>query len=208
MLTTFFTLHCGRAPHCAKEERLIVQTGTLLLPGAKIPDYSTEAFQNGKIINITLSDYRGKWLILFFYPADFTFVCPTELRDMANMYNDFREAGAEVLAISTDSVYVHRAWHEQNKDVNTVQFPMLSDRSGKLSRALGIYVEDKGYSVRASFLVDPEGKIVAYEVHDDTIGRSASELIRKLDAIIAVRSSDGSFCPAGWHSGDKLIKGR
>ncbi len=201
----FLMMNCTDIKIDPNEKKIIPLNVSPLL-GKKIPDYELDAFHNGKITNIKLSDFKGKWLILFFYPADFTFVCPTELKEMSKYYKDFRETGAEVLAISTDSVFVHQAWHKHNKDVNTVQYPMLSDRSGKLSRALGTYFEDKGCSVRASFVVDPQGKIVAYEVHDDTIGRSAEELLRKLDAIMAVRKSDGSFCPANWHEGDALIK--
>ncbi len=201
----FLLINCNGIKNDSTE-RKVVQSKAAPLLGLKIPDYELDAFHNGKITSIKLSNFKGKWLILFFYPADFTFVCPTELKEMSKYYKDFKDTDAEVLAISTDSVFVHRAWHKHNKDVNTVQYPMLSDRSGKLSRTLGIYVEDKGYSVRASFVVDPQGKIVAYEVHDDTIGRSTEELLRKLDAIIAVRKNDGSFCPANWHEGDSLIK--
>ena len=176
------------------------------LIGMKIPALELDAFHNGRITRIKLSDYRGKWLILFFYPADFTFVCPTELRELAEFYDRFKKAGAEILSVSTDSVYVHKAWHEQNEAVKMVKYPMISDRSGKLSRAMGTYVADKGLSVRASFVVDPEGRIIAYEVHDESIGRSASELLRKLQAAIAVREHEGDFCPAAWNPGDEMIK--
>lgn len=174
--------------------------------GMKIPALELDAFHNGRITRIKLSDFRGKWLILFFYPADFTFVCPTELRELAEFYDRFKKAGAEILSVSTDSVYVHKAWHEQNEAVKMVKYPMISDRSGKLSRAMGTYVADKGLSVRASFVVDPEGRIIAYEVHDESIGRSASELLRKLQAAIAVREHEGDFCPAAWNPGDEMIK--
>jgi len=173
--------------------------------GMTIPAGTFDAFYKGEITRIKLSDYRGKWLILFFYPADFTFVCPTELREMAEYYDRFRKSGAEVLAISTDSAYVHRAWHEQNGAVQKVRYPMLSDRSGALSRALGAYVADKGIAVRASFVVDPDGIIVAAELHDESIGRSAAELLRKLEAAVAVRAHEGDFCPAAWNPGDEMI---
>jgi peroxiredoxin len=176
------------------------------LIGKKVPPLELDAFHNDRITRIKLSDYRGKWLILFFYPADFTFVCPTELRELSEFYDRFKKAGAEILSVSTDSVYVHKAWHEQNEAVKMVRYPMLSDRSGKLSRALGTYVADKGLSVRASFVVDPEGKIIAYEIHDESIGRSAAELLRKLQAAIAVREHEGDFCPAAWNPGDEMIK--
>lgn len=173
--------------------------------GKYIPDMTLEAFHKDEIKTLRLSQYRGKWLILFFYPADFTFVCPTELREMAEYYPKFQKAGAEVISISTDSAYVHRAWHTHNDDVKKVTYPMASDRSGKLSRAMGAYVRDTGTAVRASFVVDPEGKIIAYEVTDDSIGRSASELLRKFEAAKAVREGDGGFCPANWHVGDEMV---
>jgi alkyl hydroperoxide reductase subunit AhpC len=173
--------------------------------GMTVPAGTFDAFYQGEITRIKLSDYRGKWLILFFYPADFSFVCPTELREMAEYYDRFRKAGAEVLAISTDSVYVHRAWHEQNEAVQQVQYPMLSDRAGTLSRALGTYVAEKGISVRASLVIDPGGIIIAAEFHDESIGRSAAELLRKLEAAVAVREHEGDFCPAAWNPGDEMI---
>ncbi len=176
------------------------------LIGMKIPALEVDAFHNGRITRIKLTDYRGKWIILFFYPADFTFVCPTELRELAEFYDRFKKAGAEILSVSTDSVYVHKAWHEQNEAVKMVKYPMISDRSGRLSRAMGTYVADQGLSVRASFVIDPEGKIIAYEIHDESIGRSASELLRKLQAAIAVREHEGDFCPAAWNPGDEMIK--
>lgn len=174
--------------------------------GKKIPDIELDAYHNKIIKRIRLADYRGKWLVLFFYPADFSYVCPTELRELASYYQKFREVDTEILSISTDSVFVHRAWHMHSDEIRKVSYPMLSDRAGKLSRALGVYVPDRGVSMRASFVVDREGTIVAYEVHDITIGRSAAELLRKLKAAQAVRESDGLLCPAGWKPGDKLIK--
>lgn len=178
------------------------------LIGTKIPDVTLDAYHAGEITKVKLSGYRGKWLVLFFYPADFTFVCPTELRELAENYDKFKSQKAEVLSVSTDSVYVHRAWHDQNEAVKTVKFPMLSDRSGRLSRALGAFAEEGGHAVRASFVADPEGRIVAYEFHDETIGRSTEELLRKLEAAVAVRESHGDFCPASWKPGRDMIKSR
>lgn len=173
--------------------------------GITVPDLELEAWQDGAIKKIRLSRYHGKWLILFFYPADFTFVCPTELKEMSEHYARFKKAGAEVISVSTDSVHVHRAWAGQHEDIKKIQYPMASDRPGKLSRALGVYDEARGLSVRASFIINPEGKIVAVEMTDDAIGRSAAELLRKLEAAVAVRESDGGFCPANWHTGDEMI---
>jgi peroxiredoxin (alkyl hydroperoxide reductase subunit C) len=174
--------------------------------GNNIPNYSFEVFYKNAIAKLSLRQYKGKWVILFFYPADFTFVCPTELKDMSDHYQQFKKAGAEVISISTDSAYVHQAWAQQHEDIKKIQFPMASDRSGKFSRMMGVYDETKGISHRASFIVDPDGKIVAMEMTDEAIGRSAADLLRKLEAAVAVRQSDGGFCPANWHSGEELIR--
>lgn len=180
-------------------------TPPFLQIGRQIPDLELEAYQTGNMKKIRLSQYRGKWLILFFYPADFTFVCPTELKDMSDHYAKFRKAGAEVVSVSTDSVFVHRAWADQHEDIKKIQYPMASDRPGKLSRMMGTYDDNKGISIRASFIINPEGRIVAVEMTDEAIGRSAAELLRKLEAAVAVRDSDGGFCPANWHTGDEMI---
>ncbi|MGQ9843371.1 MAG: peroxiredoxin [Spirochaetota bacterium] len=145
-------------------------------------------------------------MILFFYPGDFTFVCPTELKELSQFYDDFKNNNAEILSVSTDSVYVHKAWQESNDSLKDVKFPMLSDRAAALSKVLGVYDENTGEALRASFIVDPEGVVVAYEIHNPTIGRSAGELLRKLDAAIAVKKGGGGLCPASWKKGDALIK--
>ncbi|OHD64722.1 MAG: peroxiredoxin [Spirochaetes bacterium RBG_13_51_14] len=170
-----------------------------------IPEHTLEAYYGGRITRINLSDYRGKWLVLFFYPADFTFVCPTELKELADNYPEFKKVGAEIASVSTDSVYVHRAWHGQNNLVKAVTYPMLSDRSGRLCRSLGVYDEEAGTALRASFIVSPEGAIMAYEVHHDSIGRNADELLRTVSAAAAVRAGGGGSCPAGWKPGETLI---
>ncbi len=197
-----FGAGCGGAPEKAPEP---AKNAPAPIIGTKLPLMYLDAFHKGGLTTVKLASYRGKWLILFFYPADFSFVCPTELTEMSEYYDRFKKAGAEVLAISTDSALVHRAWAEHHEGIGTIRFPMLSDRAGKLSRAMGVYVDEKGTALRASFVVDPDGAIIAAELHDDSIGRSAGELLRKLEAAIAVRSSDGGFCPANWNSGEELI---
>jgi len=185
-------------------EKLPPERKTLQILGTRIPSIELSAFYKGKISRINLENYRGQWLILFFYPGDFTFVCPTELKELAEYYKEFRSMGAEVISISTDSVFAHRAWHRQNKSVKTVIFPMASDRNGKLSRALGIYNKKEGSSERGTFIINPVGEVSAFEVHNESIGRSTDELLRKLSAAIAVRGGTG-YCPAGWKQGDKMI---
>ncbi len=173
----------------------------------RAPALDLDAYHNGAMKKINLANFRGKWLVLFFYPADFTFVCPTELKELADFYPEFMKLGAEIASVSTDSAHVHRAWHSQNELVKAVTYPMLSDRNGRLSRELGVYNEDAGTAYRASFVINPDGIIVACEIHDDAIGRSAEELLRKVSAAVTV-GKGGGYCPAGWKQGDELIKPR
>lgn len=181
--------------------------------GDSIPDFELEAFHNNEVKRIKLGDYKGNWLILFFYPSDFTFICPTELEEMAQHYEEFKKLDAEVLSVSTDGVYVHKAWHDVSAAVKKITFPMVSDPSGKLARAMGVYIEPQGYefredegmALRGTFLFDPDGKLQAQEVHANNIGRSADELLRKLQAAIFVREHRGEVCPANWRPGNKTL---
>ncbi|MFH0817806.1 MAG: peroxiredoxin, partial [Candidatus Micrarchaeota archaeon] len=150
---------------------------------------------------IQLSDYRGKWVVLFFYPGDFTFVCPTELGELAEKYERFQGLGAEVISVSTDSEYVHKAWHDQSETIKKIKYPMLSDKTGKISRDYGVYIEEEGVALRGTFLIDPDGILKAYEIHDNSIGRSSAELIRKLQAAKFVRDHKGQVCPMNWSPG-------
>lgn len=174
--------------------------------GQTIPDFELQAFHNEDIKTIRLSDYRGQWLVLLFYPADFTFVCPTELEEAAGRYAEFKDLGAEVLSVSTDTVYVHKAWHDQSPAVGKIRFPMVADPTGKLCRAFGTYLEEVGLSLRGSFIIDPDGQVRAYEVHDNSIGRSTEELLRKLAAARFVLENQGEVCPASWKPGGKTLK--
>lgn len=176
------------------------------LIGSTLPEWEFNAFHKGKFSKINLKKYRGKWLILFFYPADFTFVCPTELEDMAEHYDEFKKINAEVLSFSTDTHYVHMAWHQQSPAVNKIKFPMVSDACAKLSSYLGIYLEDEGVALRGTFIIDPNGVIKSIEVNDNSIGRNATELIRKLQAAIYVHEHKGEVCPAKWKPGAKTLK--
>lgn len=176
------------------------------LIGQKIPDLELAALHENQEKKIKLAGYRGKWMIIFFYPADFTFVCPTELKQMAVLYPEFQKRNAEVFSVSTDTVYTHFAWHEQSPAIKEIKFPMLADPTGKLCRALNVYLENEGLALRGSFVVDPEGVIKAMEVHDNSIGRSAEELLRKLDAAIFVRENGGEVCPANWKPGSETLK--
>ncbi|WP_309493418.1 alkyl hydroperoxide reductase subunit C [Candidatus Hecatella orcuttiae] len=174
--------------------------------GEQIPDLEAEAFHNEETKTIKLSDYRGKWLVLVFYPADFTFICPTELEELAENYEEFKKAGAEVLSVSTDTVFVHKAWHDHSPAIQKIKFPMLADPAGRLCREFGTYIEEEGLSLRGSFIIDPDGVLRALEIHDNSIGRSAEELLRKLQAAIHVREHKGEVCPASWKPGKETLK--
>lgn len=169
--------------------------------GARLPEWSFDVYQNGKFREVNLKDFAGKWLILFFYPADFTFICPTELVEMADLYPEFQKLNCEVVSVSTDTKFVHKAWHDSSPSIAKVQFPMLADPTGALCKCLGTYIADEGISLRGSFIVDPDGVIQAYEIHANNIGRSAGELLRKLQAANFVREHGGEVCPANWKPG-------
>lgn len=176
------------------------------LVGQTLPGLEIKIFHDTKEKKVNLNDYRGKWLILFFYPADFTFVCPTELEEMAELYPEFQKLNAEILSVSTDTVFVHKAWHDHSPAIAKITYPMAADPTGTLCKMLGTYIPDEGLSLRASFIIDPEGTIKTYEINDNSIGRSGAELLRKLQAAIYVQEHDGEVCPAKWHPGDKTLR--
>lgn len=172
----------------------------------KVPDFELSAYHDGEIKKIKLSDYRGKWVVLIFYPADFTFICPTELEEAAEFYNEFKKLDAEVLSVSTDTVYVHKAWHDTSPSIKKIKYPMLADPTGKLCREFGTYLEDEGVSLRGSFVIDPDGVLRVAEINDNSLGRSTKELLRKLQAAKYVREHNGEVCPASWEPGKKTLK--
>lgn len=174
--------------------------------GKEIPDVEVEAYHEEDIKKIKLSDYRGKWLILFFYPQDFTFVCPTELEEMANKYEDFKKINTEILSVSTDTVHVHKAWHDTSELIKKIKFPMISDPRRILCELFGTYIENEGVSLRGTFIIDPEGILRAVEINDNSIGRSARELFRKLQAAQFVHEHGGKVCPASWEPGDDALE--
>lgn len=177
--------------------------------GYQVPDFELDLYHREAFRAAHLSDYRGKWVIFFFYPADFTFVCPTELEDMAENHAKFQELGAEVISVSTDTKFTHKAWHDHSPAIKKIGYPMAADPTGELASYFGVYMEegdDKGLALRGTFLVDPDGVLQAYEVHANNIGRSAAEVLRKLEAAIFVREHGGEVCPAKWRPGDKTLK--
>lgn len=178
----------------------------ITLINSKVPDFKVQAYHNDKFLTVSQNDLKGKWSIFFFYPADFTFVCPTELGDMADKYAQFKELGVEVYSVSTDTHFTHKAWHDASDTIKKIQFPMLADPTGHLSRAFGVHIEEEGLAYRGTFLVNPEGKIKLAEVNDNGIGRNADELFRKVQAAQYVASHDGEVCPAKWTPGEKTLK--
>jgi len=172
----------------------------------KAPDFTEDAYVGGEIRKISLKDYSGKWVILFFYPADFTFVCPTELGELAAHYEEIKSLGAEVISVSVDTPFVHLAWHDNSSTIKRIKYPMLGDVARRVCKAYGTLIEEEGLSLRATFIIDPEGKIKAFEFHDNSIGRSVGELLRKLQAAIYVEEHKGEACPMNWAPGGKTLK--
>ena len=177
-----------------------------LMVGDTVPDKTEfQIFHKGEIQETTIASFRGKWLILFFYPGDFTFVCPTELGELAGIYNEFQKEGVEIVSMSTDTVFSHKMWHETSPIIKTVPFPMGSDHRHIFVNMFRVYCEEDGLAYRASVIVDPKGVIRAMEVHDNSIGRSSAELLRKVKAAKYVQEHSGKVCPASWQEGDEAL---
>ncbi|MGQ8367022.1 alkyl hydroperoxide reductase subunit C [Glaciecola sp. 1036] len=170
-----------------------------------IPDFSVEAFHDGDFKTITSDDVKGKWSIFLFYPADFTFVCPTELEDMQKVYAELKALDVEVYGVSTDSHFVHKAWHDSSPAIGTLTYPMLADNIFTLSRGFDVLIEEEGRALRGTFLANPEGVIKVAEIHDLGIGRSAKDMLRKVKAAQYVANNDGEVCPAAWEEGQKTL---
>ena len=172
------------------------------------PDFEEDALVKGKIEKVRLTDYKGKWVILFFYPADFTFVCPTELGELANHYDKIKKMGAEVISVSTDTAFVHKAWYENSQTIGKVRFPMVADSAQRVARSYGAINEEKGLCERATFIIDPNQIIKAYEFHQSDIGRSIRETMRKIEAAKFVAENEGMLCQVEWKPGEDAIDNR
>ncbi len=170
------------------------------------PSFETQAFKDGDFKTVSLDEYKGKFVVLFFYPADFSFVCPTELEDLAEKYKTLQEKGVEVLSVSTDTHFVHKAWHDNSPKIKKIKYPMLADPNLKISKAYEVLREEEGLSDRATFIIDPEGLIKGIEISDEPIGRNAEELMRKIDALIFARKNPRMACPAKWKEGAETIR--
>lgn len=172
----------------------------------EIGDFTVQAFQNGEFHEVKKADVLGKWSVFFFYPADFTFVCPTELEDLQNNYDKFQAEGCEIYSVSSDTHFTHKAWHDTSDRVKKLTYPMLGDPTHVLSRNFEVLDEATGLADRGTFVVNPEGKIVAYEVNAGNVGRNADELFRKLQALKFVAAHGDQVCPAKWKPGEKTLK--
>ena len=173
---------------------------------AQLPEFKVQAYHNGNFKSVSSDDIKGKWAIFFFSPADFTFVCPTELVDLAEKYDKLKSLGVEVYSVSTDSHFVHKAWHDASESIRKISYPMLADPTGVLSRGFGVMSEEDGMAYRGTFLVNPEGKVKIAEIQDNSIGRNADELVRKVEAAIFVANHPGEVCPAKWKQGNETLK--
>jgi peroxiredoxin (alkyl hydroperoxide reductase subunit C) len=176
------------------------------LINTKIKPFKATAYHKGNFVPVTDADLKGKWAVFVFYPADFTFVCPTELGDLADVYPEFQKLGVEVYGVSTDTHFTHKAWHDASDTIKKVQYPLVGDPTATLARNFGVLIEEEGLALRGSFVVNPEGLVKVEEIHDLGIGRDAKELLRKVQAAQYVASHPGEVCPAKWTPGASTLK--
>jgi peroxiredoxin (alkyl hydroperoxide reductase subunit C) len=172
----------------------------------EIGDFSVMAYHKNSFKTVTKKNILTKWSVFFFYPADFTFVCPTELEDLAEIYDQFQAVGCEVYSVSCDTHFIHKAWHDVSKTIQKIEYPMLADPTGKLARDFEVMIEDDGVAERGSFILNPQAQIVAYEVIAGNVGRNAMEILRRVQASQFVASHGDQVCPAKWVPGNKTIK--
>ena len=175
------------------------------LINSTIKPFKATAFHQGKFVDLTEASLKGKWSVVVFYPADFTFVCPTELGDLADNYAHFQKLGVEVYGVSTDTHFTHKAWHDTSDTIKKVQYPLVGDPTGTLARNFDVMIEEEGLALRGTFVINPEGQIKVAEIHDLGIGRDASELLRKVKAAQYVADHPGEACPAKWTPGEKTL---
>lgn len=176
------------------------------LIGKEINEFKVQAYQNGEFKEVTKEDLLGKWNVFFFYPADFTFVCPTELEDLANLYESFQKINCEIYSVSCDTHFVHKAWHDTSKRIQKIQYPMLADPTATLAKDLDVYIESEGVAERGTFILNPEAKVVAYEVIAGNVGRNSDELLRRVQASQFVAEHGDEVCPAKWQPGEETLK--
>ncbi|HVI03150.1 MAG TPA: alkyl hydroperoxide reductase subunit C [Enhygromyxa sp.] len=176
------------------------------LINTQIKLFKATAYHDGKFVQVSDETVRGRWSVFVFYPADFTFVCPTELEDLADHYDEFQKLGVDIYGVSTDTHFAHKAWHDTSAAIKKVKYPLVGDPTARLARNFDVLIEEEGLALRGTFVIDPDGKIKLYEIHDNGIGRNADELLRKVKAAQYVASHPGEVCPAKWQEGDKTLK--
>ena len=175
------------------------------LINTEVKPFKATAYLNGEFVDVTEADLQGQWSIFFFYPADFTFVCPTELGDLADHYAEFKKLGVEIYSVSTDTHFTHKAWHDSSETIGKLQYPMIADPMLRISRNFEVLIEDAGLAERGTFVVDPDGKIQIVEINAGNIGRNAEELLRKVKAAQYVRANPNEVCPAKWKEGEETL---
>ena len=177
----------------------------MALINTEIKPFQATAFKDGDFVEVSSTDLKGKWSVFFFYPADFTFVCPTELEDLANLYDDFQKLGVEIYSVSTDTHFSHKAWHDSSPAIGKIKYAMLGDQSGTITNNFEVMRPGVGLADRATFLVDPDGIIQFMEITSEGVGRNATELLRKTKAAQYVRNNPGEVCPAKWEEGETTL---
>jgi peroxiredoxin (alkyl hydroperoxide reductase subunit C) len=175
------------------------------LINTEVKPFKATALHNNEFVQVTEADLKGKWSVVFFYPADFTFVCPTELGDLADNYAELKSRDVEVYSVSTDTHFTHKAWHDSSETIGKIQYPMIADPTGVISRNFEVMIEEVGLAERGTFVIDPEGKIQIVEISAGNIGRDASELLRKVKAAQYVAKHPGEVCPAKWKEGEATL---
>jgi peroxiredoxin (alkyl hydroperoxide reductase subunit C) len=175
------------------------------LINTEIKPFKADAYRNGQFITVTDADLKGHWSVVFFYPADFTFVCPTELEDLADNYSAFKDLGVEIYSVSTDTHFAHKAWHDSSQAVGKIGYVMVGDPTGRISRNFEVMIEDAGLADRGTFVIDPDGRIQIVEINAGGVGRDAQELLRKVKAAQYVASHPGEVCPAKWREGEMTL---
>lgn len=175
------------------------------LINTQVKPFTATAYHNGDFVEVSNAELKGKWSVFFFYPADFTFVCPTELGDLADNYEQFKKLGVEIYSVSTDKHFTHKAWHDSSDTIGKIQYPMIGDPTLAISRNFEVLIEEDGVAERGTFVVDPDGKIQIIELNAGNIGRDASELLRKIKAAQYVAAHPGEVCPAKWKEGEATL---
>lgn len=176
------------------------------LINTQVKPFKAQAFHNGKFVEVTEATLKGKWNVFVFYPADFTFVCPTELGDVADHYEELQKMGVEVYSVSTDTHFTHKAWHDASETIKKITYPMLGDPTGAISRNFDVMIEEEGLALRGTFIIDPDGVIKTAEINDLGIGRSAADLVRKVQAAQHIAANPGQVCPASWKPGAETLE--